>query len=196
MHSPFVLERKENKMAYTKKTVKTESEVKEKIEDNVTTVKETPTVKKYDKEDVIPCKSITNGKLLVDGEKSGILYRWADYGDIEEIEYQDLIYMIRAHRASVYRPRFIIQDEEFVAQHKDLKELYDSLYSIKDLKDILNLPVTQMRKAIEELPEGAFESIKGVAASMIHNGQYDSVKKIKVLDEIFDTKLLLTLAQE
>ena len=53
-----------------------------------------------------------------------------------------------------------------------------------------------MRKAIEELPEGAFESIKGVAASMIHSGQYDSVKKIKVLDEIFDTKLLLTLAQE
>ena len=104
--------------------------------------------------------------------------------------------MIRAHRVSVYKPRFIIQDEEFVAQHKDLKELYDSLYSIKDLKDILNLPVAQMRKAIEELPEGAFESIKGVAASMIHNGQYDSVKKIKVLDEIFDTKLLLTLAQE
>ena len=184
-------------MAYTKKTtVKTESEVKEKIEDNVASVKDTPTVKKYDKEDVIPCKSITNGKLLVDGEKSGILYRWADYGDIEEIEYQDLIYMIRAHRVSVYKPRFIIQDEEFVAQHKDLKELYDSLYSIKDLKDILNLPVTQMRKAIEELPEGAFESIKGVAASMIHSGQYDSVKKIKVLDEIFDTKLLLTLAQE
>ena len=184
-------------MAYTKKTtVKTESEVKEKIEDNVASVKETPTAKKYDKEDVIPCKSITNGKLLVDGEKSGILYRWGDYGDIEEIEYQDLIYMIRAHRVSVYKPRFIIQDEEFVAQHKDLKELYDSLYSIKDLKDILNLPVTQMRKAIEELPEGAFESIKGVAASMIHNGQYDSVKKIKVLDEIFDTKLLLTLAQE
>ena len=55
-------------MAYTKKTtVKTESEVKEKIEDNVASVKETPTVKKYDKEDVIPCKSITNGKLLVDG---------------------------------------------------------------------------------------------------------------------------------
>ena len=171
-------------MAYTKKTtVKTDSEVKEKIEDNVASVKETPTAKKYDKEDVIPCKSITNGKLLVDGEKSGILYRWADYGDIEEIEYQDLIYMIRAHRVSVYKPRFIIQDEEFVAQHKDLK-------------DILNLPVAQMRKAIEELPEGAFESIKGVAASMIHSGQYDSVKKIKVLDEIFDTKLLLTLAQE
>ena len=77
-------------MAYTKKTtVKTESEVKEKIEDNVASVKDTPTAKKYDKEDVIPCKSITNGKLLVDGEKSGILYRWADYGDVEEIEYWD-----------------------------------------------------------------------------------------------------------
>lgn len=30
---------------------------------------------------------------------------------------------------------------------------------------------------------------------MIMSGTYDSVKKIKVLDEIFDTNLLLTLAQ-
>lgn len=186
-------------MAYTKKTTKPSVNDKinvEKIKDNVvSTIDEVKTAKKYDKEDVIPCKSITNGKLLVTGEKSKILYRWANYGDIEGIEYQDLIYMIRAHKPSVYKPRFVIQDEEFIEQHPDLKDLYNSLYSIKDLKDILNLPATQLKAAITELPEGAFEAIRGVSASMISSGKYDSVAKIKVLDEIFDTKLLLTLAQ-
>ena len=186
-------------MAYTKKTTKPSVEVEanvEKIEDNVVaTVEEVKTAKKYDKEDVIPCKSITNGKLLVTGEKSKILYRWANYGDIEDVEYQDLIYMIRSHKPSVYKPRFVIQDEEFIAQHPDLKDLYNSLYSVKDLKDILNLPATQMKKAINELPEGAFDAIRGVAASMINSGKYDSVAKIKELDEILNTKLLLTLAQ-
>lgn len=156
---------------------------------------ETKTIKKYEKEETIPCKSITNGMLLVTGEKSGILYRWADYGDIEEIEYQDLIYMIRSHKASVYRPRFIIQDKDFLSQHPELNTLYNSLYSTKDLKDILNLPVSQIKQAIKQLPDGALDALKGVAASMITSGQYDSVKKIKALDEIFGTKLLLTLAQ-
>ena len=41
------------------------------------------------------------------------------------------------------------------------------------------------------LPEGAKESIKHMASAMISNGSLDSVKKIKILDEIFDTKFML-----
>lgn len=186
-------------MGYTKKVTNQQDvnvEVDEEImENNVVVAEPAKTEKKYDKEEVIECKSITNGKLLVTGEKSKNLYRWANYGDIERVEYQDLIYMVRSHKPSVMKPRFIIQDEEFIRQNPELKELYSSLYSTKDLKDILNLPETQMKKSISELPDGAYDAIKGLAASMIMTGKYDSVKKIKVLDEIFGTKLLLTLAQ-
>lgn len=194
-HSPILLDRKENKMAYQKKTA-VPVETKDVEQENVETeIKEEPKIRKYEKEDIIPCRSFTNGKLLVTGEKSGILYRWADYGDIEEVEYQDLVYMIRSHKACITRPRFIIQDEEFLTQYPDLKTLYDSLYTQKDLTDILNLPVYQMKSAIAELPNSARESLKGIAASMIMSGKYDSVKKITALDEIFETHLLLTLAQ-
>ena len=186
-------------MAYQKKTVtKTVVEdnniVESKNNDTDQSVQE-DTVYKYEKDETILCKSITNGMLLITGDKSGILYRWADYGDFEDVEYQDLIYMIRSHRSSIYKPRFIIQDKRFLSQHPELNELYNSLYSTKDLKDILSLPILQMKSAIKELPDGAFDSIKGVAASMISSGQYDSVKKIKALDEIFGTNLLLTLVQ-
>lgn len=192
----YCIERKENKMAYQKKTATVTEDTKKETSTVAEEKVSTKTPRKYEKEDVIPCKSITNGKLLVDGDKSGNLYRWADYGDVEEVEYQDLIYMVRSHKACVLRPRFIIQDKDFVEQHSELKELYNSLYSTKDLTDILNLPISQMKSAIVELPDGAYDAIKGVAASMITSGRYDSVKKIKALDEIFDTHLLLTLAQE
>lgn len=187
-------------MAYTKKTTtakKSEAETKTEsvISEPVSIVESKKTAKTYKKDDVISCKSITNGKLLVTGEKTGILYKWADYGDVEEVEYQDLLFMIRSKKASVYRPRFIIQDAELVEQFKDLGELYESLYSSRDLNDILKLPVTQMKKAINSLPDGAKDAIKGIAASAITSGRYDSVAKIKALDEIFDTHLLLTLAQ-
>lgn len=186
-------------MAYQKKNTAntTVAESVETVSETVETeVKKTSTVRKYEKEDTIPCKSLTNGKLLITGDKSGILYRWADYGDIEEVEYQDLVYMIRSHKACVTRPRFIIQDTEFVAQYPELEDLYTSLYSQRDLTDILALPISQMKTAIADLPEGAYDAIQGVAASMITSGRYDSVKKIKALDEIFGTHLLLTLAQE
>lgn len=198
-------------MAYNKKTTNVKKETttsNETVETTVdvaetkvitentnTLVSSESTTKTYNKDDAIPCKSITNGKLFVTGEKTGILYRWADYGDVEEVEYQDLVFMVRSKKPCVYRPRFIIQDADFVAQFKDLEPLYESLYTSKDLKEILNLPVSQMRKAIEELPDGAKEALKGIAASAIMSGRYDSVAKIKVLDEIFDTNLLLTLAQ-
>lgn len=151
--------------------------------------------RKFKNDELIPCKSITNGKLLVDGDKSGILYKWADYGDVEEVEYRDLLYMVRSRAPWVYKPRLIVLDEDFIEQNPDLKNIYDSMYEVKDLRDILKMSPSQMKKTIDSLPVGAKEAIKGVAATMIDRGQLDSVEKIKVLDEIFGTKLLFTLAQ-
>ena len=61
-------------MAYTKKNVKPADIVIEVSE----SVETKPEKKKFDKEETITCKSITDGLLLVTGDKSGILYRWPD----------------------------------------------------------------------------------------------------------------------
>ena len=151
-------------------------------------------VKKYEKDELIPCKSITNGKLLVTGARSNILYKWADYGHVIDVEFQDLDYMIRSHKSEIMKPRFIILDEELVNKYPDIRKLYDTLYSMDDLKDIIDLPVSAMRKAIANLPSGAKIAVRDIAGSMIDDGSLDSVSKIKALDELFGTNLLLTLA--
>ena len=46
-----------------------------------------------------------------------------------------------------------------------------------------------MKATIMKLPEGAKNSIKHIASQLISDGTLDSVKKIKTLDEIFDTEL-------
>ena len=53
-----------------------------------------------------------------------------------------------------------------------------------------------MKTEISKLPVGAKESIKGIAATMIDSHVLDSVQRIKALDEIFGTNMLLTLVQE
>lgn len=108
-----------------------------------------------------------------------------------------MIYLVRTRaNANIYSPRIIIEDEDFIAQNKSVKDFYDSMYDTSDLNQILLLPISQMKTEISKLPVGAKESIKGIAATMIDSHVLDSVQRIKALDEIFGTNMLLTLVQE
>lgn len=180
-------------MTYTKKittandAVKTENKVSE----------EKTQQKAFSPEDTIPCRSIVSGGLYIEGNRSHILYSWADCGDVVDVEYRDLIYLVRTREnANIYLPRIIIEDEDFVEQNKSVKDLYESMYEVSDLNEILELPIPQMVDTIKRLPKGAKESVKGIASTLIESHILDSVHKIKALDEIFGTKMLLTLVQE
>ena len=181
-------------MAYKKKeTVGIKEVVDTETTQNETIVEETKKKKKFNAEDRIPCASTTIGELFYTGMKSGTLYTFADIDDVVDIEFRDLDYAARSKDAMMYKPRFIVQDKDFMALHPALDEAYGSLYSIKDLKDILKQTPDQMQKSIASLPEGAKDSIKTIAATMVDNGTLDSVRKVKVLDEIFGTEMLLKI---
>lgn len=183
------------KVAYEKKA--SAVEVNSTAEDIVTATSEetAPKKREFNAEDQIRCKSLVNGGLYIVGERTKFLYTFADYGDEVDIEYQDLIYMIRSHDKSIYAPRIIIKDNDIINQYPEIKSLYDALYTIKDLKEIVNYSPNQIKKIVEELPDGAVASLKGLISTMIDNHSLDSVTKIKALDEILGTNFLLALAQ-
>lgn len=171
-------------------TSEIETEIVEKTEDAVVKTKKEP--RKFEATEGISCKSITSGGLYMEGIKSHITYEWADNGDVTEVEYQDIVAAIRSNVSYINKPYFIIEDEDVVAQFPQLNKIYASMYSFKDLKDVLTeLSPANMKKTILSLPDGAKESIKSLAAKMISNGTLDSVQKIKILDEIFNTELML-----
>lgn len=160
------------------------------VEDIVDVVEKEP--RKFAPDEGIPCRSIVSGGLYMSGIKSRIMYEWADNGDVTEVEYQDLVAAIRSNVSYITKPYFIIEDEDFLAQHPQLDKIYSSMYSIRDLRDVLtDLSPSTMKSTILSLPEGAKESIKNLASQMISNSTLDSVQKIKILDEIFETRLML-----
>lgn len=152
-------------------------------------VKETK--KEFKATDPIECVSITAGELGMIGIKSGINYTWAGRGDVTEVEYQDLVAAIRSSKSHIYKPYFIIQDEDFLKEFPRVKDVYSNMYSYQDLVQIFQLTPSQMKSAIANLPEGARESVKHIASDLIVNGSLDSVKKIQMLDSIYDTKFML-----
>ncbi len=184
-----------------KKTTKSQESAENPVVDNITgadtdvvaeIIKETKVEpKRFAQDDLIPCKSITAGELLMVGERTKMLYRWADADDIQDVEYQDLIYATRSNSGFVFKPRFIIMDNDFVVQNPKVKERYDTMYTNKELRDIIMLSPKEIKKIVPTLPEGAKESLKSMASTMIDNGVLDSVARIKVLDELFDTNMML-----
>lgn len=183
--------KKEEVVEETKTAPKKVAEKVEKTEKVEKPEKVAKTKKKFDPSDLIPCRSVCQGGLYLEGSRTKMPYEWSDYGVVEDVEYRDLAELVRTRSSYVFNPFFIIDDEDFVEEFPQLKKFYADNYSIKELAAILDMPVDQMVQEIKSLPKGAVESLKSIAASQVSAGQLDSVRKIKELDNIFKTDLNL-----
>lgn len=178
-------------MATKKETIATENV--ESVEQEVKKpVSKAP--RKYAPDDLIPCRSVTYGELLMNGAKSKLMYVWANYNDVTEVEFQDLQALKSTRSSYLFRPRFVIEDNELVAQWgKDFKDMYSKIVSV-DVEDMFNLPIGKFKTALKNAPKGVQQAVKNIAGEKIMNGSLDSLAKIKAIDEILGTDLKLYLS--
>ena len=177
-------------MAATKK--KTDTIVDETTV-NITPKKAPQTKKQYGAEEGIPCRSVTYGKLICVGPKSKLNYEWENYGDITEVEYQDLRALQSAHSGFLIKPLFVIEDEELVNQWSNsLKTVYDRVASL-DVDSLFKMTPSQFKKHLESFPASYRQTIVEVANKMILTGELDSLAKIKAIDEVCGTDLTFAM---
>jgi hypothetical protein len=147
--------------------------------------------KKYAPDEMIPCRSITYGELLLTGTKSKMLYTWANYGDVTDMEFQDLQALKSTRSSYLFKPRFIIEDPELVEQwENDLGKMYKEIVDV-DVEDMFRLPLNQFKAKLKKAPVGVQQAVKNVAGEKILNGTLDSLAKIRAIDEILNTDLKL-----
>ena len=165
-----------------------------KVEKTVKPVKKAKAESKFSNNDMIACKSVTSGGLNFIGY-SGTKYRFEGYGMVEYVSYEDLRREAQSANPTNYLfyPRFVVEDPDFVEEFPKLEEFYSKFYE-GDFEDIIDMPNEQMKEAIAKLPNGCKECVKGIVATKIDDGSLDSVAKIKALDGIFGTNMLLMLA--
>lgn len=172
------------KAAEPVKTIETEqTEVVTKIEEP----KKAP--RQFNQTDLILCRSVTAGWLGLSG-KSGQYYVFENFGDECEIEYQDLFALKSRHSNYIYAPHFVIEDDELLENPRwtDVKKFYDEeVYTMEDVDMILNLPINEFKTALPQLPRGLAKSLQVKVADKIEDGTFDSINKIKFIDETFGT---------
>lgn len=177
-------------MATTKKKINSTAE---EVVENVVSKKVTQTKKQYDAEEAIPCRSVTYGKLICVGPKSKLNYEWENYGDITEVEYQDLRALQSTHSGFLTKPLFVIEDEELVKQwSSSLKIVYDRVASL-DVDSLFKMTPSQFKKKLESFPASYRQTVVEMANKMILTGELDSLAKIKAIDEVCGTDLTFAM---
>ena len=172
----------------------TELEVVEEVVETKKTKTVAKTPRKYAPDEMIPCRSVTYGELLLTGTKSKILYTWANYGDVTEMEFQDLQALRSTRSSYLFKPRFIIEDHELVEQwDNDLGKMYKDIVDV-DVEDMFKLPLNQFKSRLKKAPAGVQQAVKNIAGEKILNGTLDSLAKIRAIDEILDTDLKLYIS--
>ena len=142
-------------------------------------------------DDLIDCISSSTGKTFVYGEKSKQTYEFEAQGVTVGIQYCDLVYMINSNSSYLYRPFIIVKDDDFVSKYPKLKAFYNETWSRKGLNEILKLPPDELKNELDKMPDGIKKSLQDLVATKIANGTMDSVSRIKVLDDYFDTQMML-----
>lgn len=152
------------------------------------------TIRKYAPDDLIPCRSVTYGELLLSAPKSKLMYVWANYNDVTEVEFQDLQALKSIRSSYLFRPRIVIEDDELVEQWgKDFKDMYSKIVNV-DVEDMFNLSLGKFKTALKNAPKGVQQAVKNIAGEKILDGSLDSLAKIKAIDEILGTDLKLYLS--
>lgn len=185
---PICYERKgENNMArQMKKVASNTANTNDSVtEDDVVNTNDSKKVS-FSDHDYILCHSIIAGGLHINC-RSGNFYYFKKYGSEQEIEYRDLVELIRKHSDHIFVPRIIIDDPDFVDQMPMVKNFYDSMYTVNDLREIIGLPEDDLRKAVAGMPNEIKSTMKSLAATMIDTGEIDSIKRVHLLTEVFDT---------
>ena len=172
-------------MSNTKKTV---------VEDEVEVVEEVKPVKKVNKpkhepSELVMCRSVVFGELILIGPKTNMRYSWANEGDVREVEYQDLVSWRALHSKYLFAPLSIIEDEDICEEWKaDLGKLYNEIQSV-DLKELFNLPIRQFTAQLKKLPTTMKSSVQNMAYAMIQDRTLYDLRKIEAIDEILNTEL-------
>ena len=181
-------------MATTKKTSTTEENVNMEIsEDVVKPAKKKANKPTHDPSELILCRSVRFGELILIGPKTKMRYSWSNEGDIREVEYQDLVSWRALHSRYLFDPMIIIEDEDVCEEWKsDLGKLYEKVQEI-DLKEMFKLPHRQFMAQLKKLPESMKSSVQNMAYAMVQDGTLYDLRIIKGIDETLDTELVMMI---
>lgn len=143
-------------------------------------------LRKFEPTDLIECKSVVPWKLIEIGVDNTTTYYWGGYGDIEVVPFKDL---------QAWRRKEILTEGKIIIMDPDLCELwkhdlgasYKKFLSVEYPEEFFDIEDNKFKALLVNAPDVFKDVIKYTAMDMIHNENYPSVSKVKIIDEVLGT---------
>lgn len=158
---------------------------------NATTATASPAVskrKEIDRNEMVPIMNVTNGTLIYTSRKTGTELQFSEYGDIEYVDYQELLTMKSGQRRFFDEPFILVMDDD-VVDALGLTKMYANMKNPDQIDKIFNMNQREFEDIVEKSPKGIKFLIVSRAKKLYEIGELDSIKKINYLNDRFQTDI-------
>lgn len=142
--------------------------------------------KKFELDDMIPCRSVTPWKLMSVGTDKYTVYVWNGFGDIEYVRYRDLQAMRRKN--IIRKPKILIDNADLCYQWRnDLGDTYKHYIGVDYPEEFFDLSDEKFKRLLTKAPDVLKEVIKFTAINMVRNENYPTLQKLSIIDDLLGT---------
>lgn len=139
---------------------------------------------------MIPCRSIVKGGLNFVSKKTGNQYYWSEYGEVVEVEMEDLLQMKQHDRKILFEPWMIVEDDDAVS-HLGIESVYKNIIPIDNIIEIYEYPVDKLREVLTKAPNGMKKVIAETTRELMSSGKIDLTQgRIKAIEETLNVDLI------
>lgn len=141
------------------------------------------TVRKITNDTMVECKNGTHGKLVYVSKKNpGVTYEWNEFGEIQEMDYGELVSMRGAQRRFFEDNWVLIEDAE-VLKKLGVDKYYKNALTTENFDSVFTWSVDEIKEKIPKMSDGMKDSIRVRAMELIKAGKFDSLASIKAMGE-------------
>jgi hypothetical protein len=166
-------------------------EVKAKTETKVENIKK-PKAWKPDLTRMICIKNIAKGKLIYKSKRQmGYTIVWDKRGALNYMELGEFINLKNSDMRFITEPwiRIMEEDEVEILKYANVYQYFKSIIEIDDVDALLRLPFDKFCSKFDKLPDSFKKTVAERAKDMIANGELDSIKIKKYIEQQLDIEL-------
>ena len=140
-------------------------------------------------ETMVECRNGTAGNLIYKSTLNpGHTVEWEAFGDVQEMEYRELVSM-RGNQRRFFEENWILIDDPAIIKKLGVERYYKNSLTTDNFNDVFTMPADEIKKIVPTLPGGTKDAIASEAKKKIETGELDSRSAIKALEDTLSVEL-------
>lgn len=140
--------------------------------------------KKFNRDDMIPVANNTTGQLVYINPRTKEKWVLNGYGDTAEWPYEEIATCNSTYPKITHAPWLLILNDD-VVKNLGLEKVYENIFKPEEVEKFINLPNDKFKEFITKASEGMKPIIVEVIKQKIENGNFDSLSKKRIVEEIY-----------